>query len=362
MKTLKLRIKDKHAKVLTELAQEANVVWNYGNRLCSTFRKNGVHPKKLPFELQKYTKGASKECGLHSQTIQAINEELLLRMQQFSKVKLRWRVSGGARKSLGWIPFKASGIKYINGQLKYGNHHFSLWDSYGLSKYTIKTGCFTQDSRGRWYACLVVADYPKLKSIGTTSIGIDFGLKTVATCSDGYKIENKKFFYKYQEQLAKSQRANTKKKTRNIHAKIKNSRQDYLQKESTKLVQQHALIVVGNLSAKALTKTKMAKSTYDSGFSMFNTMLRYKCQQAGVLYDEVSEKYTTQICSCCGLIGDNSPRGRIGLRIREWQCHACGITHDRDINAALNILAVGHGRLVVGTPVGVLLPQGIGTP
>ena len=350
MKTLKLRLKDKHAKVLTELAVEANFVWNYGNELCYKFRKKGVHPKKLPSELQKHTKGTSKECGLHSQTIQAINEELLLRMQQFSKMKLRWRVSGGARKSLGWIPFKSSGITYINGQLKYGNHHFSLWDSYGLTKYTIKTGCFTQDSRGRWYACLVVADYPKLKSVGTSSIGIDFGLKTVATCSDGYKIENKKFFYKYQEQLAKSQRANTKKKTRNIHAKIKNCRNDYLQKESTKLVQQHALIVVGNLSAKALTKTKMAKSTYDSGFSMFNTMLRYKCQQAGVLYDEVSEKYTTQTCSCCGLISPDSPRGRIGLRIREWQCHACGITHDRDINAALNILAVGHGRLVVGTP------------
>ena len=57
MKTLKLRLKDKHAKVLTELAQEANFVWNYGNRLCSTFRKKGVHPKKLPSELQAHTKG-----------------------------------------------------------------------------------------------------------------------------------------------------------------------------------------------------------------------------------------------------------------------------------------------------------------
>jgi putative transposase len=218
---------------------------------------------------------------------------------------------------------------------------------YGLSKYTIKTGCFTQDSRGRWYACLVVADYPKLKSVGTSSIGIDLGLKEVATCSDGYKIENKKFFYKHQEQLAKSQRANTKKKTRNIHAKIKNSRNDYLQKESTKLVQRHGFIVVGNLSAKALTKTKMAKSVYDSGFSMFKTMLRYKCQQAGVLYDEVSEKYTTQTCSCCGS-RHSSPRGRAGLGIREWACQQCGTLHDRDINAALNILAVGHGRLVEG--------------
>ncbi len=71
--------------------------------------------------------------------------------------------------------------------------------------------------------------------------------------------------------------------------------------------------------------------------------------QQGV-FVEVNESYTTQTYSCCGLISHNSPKGRAGLRIREWTCAECGTTHDRDINAAKNILALGHKRLAVGTP------------
>ena len=71
---------------------------------------------------------------------------------------------------------------------------------------------------------------------------------------------------------------------------------------------------------------------------------------AGIVFKGVNESYTTQACSCCGAISANSPKGRAGLGIREWTCE-CGVTHDRDINAARNILAVGHGRPVEGIPV-----------
>ena len=123
-----------------------------------------------------------------------------------------------------------------------------------------------------------------------------------------------------------------------------------MHKASSYLVKNHALIVVGDLSAGKLVKTKMAKSVLDTGFSAFKTMLKYKCQQAGVWYIEVNESYTTQTCSCCGS-RSSSPKGRAGLRIREWTCSACDTTHDRDVNAAKNILALGHERLVEGTPV-----------
>ena len=128
------------------------------------------------FDLHAYTKGASKAgLDLHSQSIQAINEELVLRRKQFKKAKLRWRVSGGSRKSLGWIPFKVSGISYQNGQIKYAGQFFGLWDSYGLAKYTFKTGCFTQDARGRWYICVAELKEPvvKVKNENTEAIGID---------------------------------------------------------------------------------------------------------------------------------------------------------------------------------------------
>ena len=99
-----------------------------------------------------------------------------------------------------------------------------------------------------------------------------------------------------------AQRARNKKRVRALHAKIANSRKDHLHKASTALVKNNALIIVGDLSARKLVKTKMAKSVLDTGFSALKTMLRYKCENAGVLFEEVNEAYTTQICSCCGNI------------------------------------------------------------
>ena len=351
MKTLKLRIKDKHCKVLDQLASEVNFVWNYVNDLSFAHLKR-TGDFFSAFDMAKYTKGTSKLCGLHSQTVDAIREEYTAKRKQFRKAKLKWRVSNkkSARRSLGWIPFKKSGLKYAEGWVEYGKTKFGLWDSYGLNKYAVRTGSFVEDSRGRWYVCLVV-DSPKLdKPTATKAIGIDLGLKDIATCSDGTVISNPKFYRKYEQKLGTAQRAKNKKRVRALHAKIANCRKDHLHKASTMLVKENALIIVGDLSAKKLVKTKMAKSVLDVGFSAFKTMLKYKCENAGVLFEEVNESYTTQTCSCCGS-RSSSPKGRAGLGIREWQCVECGTFHDRDINSALNILALGHERLAVGIPV-----------
>ena len=348
MKTLKLRIKDKHCKVLDQLASEVNFVWNYVNDLCfKHLQKTGNFFSA--YDVDKYTAGASKLCGLHSQTIQAISAELVLRRKQFKKAKLKWRVSNphSAKKSLGWIPFKKTAIKYQNGQVKYGNHWFSLWDSYGLSKYNVKTGSFVQDSRGRWYVCLVVDNAAKVAAKGTESVGIDLGLEDFATLSNGQKIEAQRTYRRYEQKLGIAQRARNKKRIKAIHAKIKQIRQNHLHQESTKLVKNSAAIFVGNVNAKSLAKTKLAKSVLDAGWTMFRTLLKYKCENAGVWFEEVNEQYTTQTCSCCGS-RDSSPKGRAGLGIREWTCMQCGTLHDRDVNAAKNILALGHERLAEG--------------
>ena len=178
MKTLKLRIKDQHRSVLNQLATEVNSVWNYVNDLCFTHLKR-TGKFFSAYDVATYTTGASKELNLHSQTIQAVTEELINRRKQFKKAKLNWRVSNkqSARRSLGWIPFKKSALKYSDGFVQYGKQTFKLWDSYGLAQYSVKTGCFVEDTRGRWYVCLVVDNAPKLESKGTESIGIDLGLK-----------------------------------------------------------------------------------------------------------------------------------------------------------------------------------------
>ena len=350
MKTLKLRIKDKYLAVLNQMASEVNFVWNYVNDLgFKHLNRKGEFLSA--YDIAKYTKGTSKECNLHSQTIQAVTEELVTRKKQFKKAKLKWRVTNkkSARRSLGWIPFKKVAIKYADGYVQYGKHQFRVWDSYGLSQYSVKTGSFVEDACGRWYVCLVVESSKIVKITSTKAIGIDLGLKDIATCSDGTVISNPKFYRKYEQKLGTAQRAKNKKRVRTLHAKIANCRKDHLHKASTMLVKKNALIVIGDLSAKKLVKTKMAKSVLDTGFSALKTMLKYKCENAGVLFEEVNERFTTQICSCCGEITTGSPKGRADLRIRVWECE-CGSINQRDLNSAKNILALGHKRLAVGIP------------
>ena len=147
-----------------------------------------------------------------------------------------------------------------------------------------------------------------------------------------------------------AKRAGKKNRAKAIHAKIKNQRKDGLHQFSSKLVKNNAAIFVGDVASAKLVKTRMAKSTLDAGWSMLKAMLEYKSHQARIVFEVVNESYTTQTCSCCGSIPASSPKGRAGLGIREWICSECGTAHDRDINAAKNILAAGHRRLAAGIP------------
>ena len=371
MKTLKLRIRDKHADQLNRLSGSVNFVWNYVNDLSYRhLQKTGKFFSA--YDLNDYTKGSGELLGLHSQTIQAINETHAKSRKQFKKAKLSWRTNNpnSKRKSLGWLPFKQSAIKHIAThqtgkkglkstlQLSLAKGQkliIDLWDSYNLSLYQINTLEVVQDSRNRWYACVTVKEYPK-QQCGTGSVGIDLGLKESATTSNGDKLTIKQTL-KYAKDLAIAQRAKNKKRVKAIHAKIKHTRQDLIHKFTTQLVKDNALIVVGDVKTNQFNnkKGKLAKSVYDAGWFEMKRQLTYKCENAGCRFEIVNERYTTQRCSCCGEITDNSPKGRKSLGIREWTCAKCGTWHDRDINAAKNILAVGLDRLVEGIP---LLKQG----
>lgn len=349
--TLKLRIKDKHCAFLDGLARETNLVWNYINELSSrAIRERGQFMSG--YDLQKYVAGVGKEgLLLPSQCHQQVCEEYATRRRQFKKSRLNWRVSNqkSPKRSLGWIPFKKGAVIYRSGQVRFAGRLLSLWDSYGLGQYELRAGSFSADSRGRWYLNVAVKVSAKA-SFGFEAVGVDLGLKEAAVTSDGQRIEGR-FYRKLEQKLGIAQRAGKKDRVRAIHIKIKNQRKDMLHKFSTALVQEYGGIFVGNVSSKKLVKTKMAKSTLDAGWSGLKTMLEYKCHQAGAVFAEVNEAYSTQTCSCCGVISDSSPKGRTGLGIREWQCMECGTLHDRDVNSALNILALGHERLAGGIPV-----------
>ena len=354
-KTLKLRIKDKHARVLSAMAREVNQVWNHINAISAkAARPFQGKPQFLSgYDLQKFTAGFSKcdDVSVGSGTVQLVCVEYATRRKQFKKTRLNWRVSNpkSAKYSLGWIPFKGGHAKYKAGQIHFAGQKLSLWDSYGLADYELRAGSFSEDSRGRWYLNVVVKVSTKA-STATASVGIDLGLKEAAVASDAQRIQGR-FYRKLEARLGIAQRAGKKCRVKAIHAKIKNQRKDMLHKFSTAMVKDYGAIFVGDVASAKLVKTKMAKSTLDAGWASLKTMLEYKSHQAGVVFEVVNENYTTQTCSCCGVIPASSPKGRAGLRIREWVCSGCGAVHDRDVNAARNILAAGHRRLAAGITV-----------
>lgn len=349
IRTLKLRIKDKHASVLSAMAREVNTVWNFLNETSSrAIRERGKFLSG--FDLQKLTDGYSKCDGvlIGSATTQQVCEEYATRRRQFKRSRLRWRVSNpkSPKRSLGWIPFKARAVKYKGGQVFFAGHLFSLWDSYGLGAYQLRSGSISEDARGRWYLNVQVQTKIE-RSAGTATLGLDLGLKAAATCSDGAELAAGAY-RKYEAALGIAQRAGKKNRVRAIHAKIANTRKDAMHKFSSELVARSGAIFVGNVSSEAMVKTKLAKSTLDAGWSMLKTMLEYKSHGAGVVFEEVNEAYTTQTCSCCGSIPASSPKGRAGLRMRHWTCSDCGAEHLRDVNAARNIAALGLKRLAGG--------------
>ena len=255
-KTLQLRIKDKHARVLRQMAREVNQVWNHINAISAKAARpfHGKPQFLSGYDLQKFTAGFSKCDGVSvgSGTVQLVCVEYATRRKQFKKTRLNWRVSNpkSAKYSLGWIPFKGGHAKYKAGQIHFAGQKLSLWDSYGLMDYELRAGSFSQDSRGRWYFNVAVQVQSK-PSPGTAAVGIDLGLKECATASNEQKLPGR-WYHQHELALAKAQRANKKKRVKTIHAKIKNQRKDDMHQFSSKLVQENAAIFVGNVASSGL--------------------------------------------------------------------------------------------------------------
>ena len=151
-------------------------------------------------------------------------------------------------------------------------------------------------------------------------------------------------------ELATAQRARKRRQATNIHARITNARRDFHHKLSTRIAREFDYIAVGNVNAAGLAKTRLAKSVLDAGWSSFRNMLRYKATAHGAWYEEVNESFSSRVCSSCA--SETGPKGVADLGIRSWVCSGCGISHDRDINSARNILfRSGHRTPAVGIPV-----------
>jgi IS605 OrfB family transposase len=354
-RTIRAGIKDKHAALLERQAGESNFVRNFTQEMCSRHLERAGKFMSA-FDVAAYTKGATNEgLSLNSQNVQAVSEEHARRRRQFMKRKLSWRSSKGTSRSLGWISFKASAIACFNGQVHYQRAPISLWDSYGLKDYKPGTGRFSEDSRGRWNMNVSVkvkkAPKPVVFDLNQSALGVELGLKDLVAGSNGFKVEAHRFYRDLEPKLAVAQRAGKRDRVKAIHAKVSNRRKDFLHKESSRIVASHAAVFVGNANASALAKTKMAKSVLDSGWSTLRTMLKYKCDDAGVWFKEVNESYSTQECSTCHRL--TGPKGQAELGVRQWTCVHCLGSHDRDVNAGMNIRNRGLELLETEFCVGV---------
>jgi putative transposase len=168
------------------------------------------------------------------------------------------------------------------------------------------------------------------------AVGLDLGLKDTVATSEGAKLEGGHFYRRIEQKIAQAQRRGHKRQAKRLHRRAARRRKNALHDFSRKLVNSYQTIVVGDVSSLKLVKTPMAKSVLDAGWGMLKDQLQYKCQQARRGFFIVNEKNTTRTCSSCRAL--TGPRGLDMLAVRTWVCSACGDMHDRDVNAAKNIL------------------------
>jgi IS605 OrfB family transposase len=343
IRTLRLKVKAESYPWLNAAAVEVNQVWNWANATSAKAARPFAGPAKWlsGFDLNKLSSGASEYFEhIGSETIQRVNAELAPRRRQFKKTQLRWRVSRGAKRSLGWVPFKAAQLKRRGKSLRFSGKAIRVFEQDQIQGAKWKCGCFAQDSVGDWWLCVPAERVLAPRMPKNQDVGLDLGLKDTIATSDGEKLEAGRFYRDIEQKIARAQRRGHKRQAKRLHRMAARRRKDALHKFSTRIVDRYQRIFVGDVSSAKLVKTRMVKSVLDAGWGMLKTQLHYKGQQAGRSVFIVSERYTTRACSSCGSL--TGPTGLDMLDVRIWMCSGCGDTHDRDVNAAKNILSAGR--------------------
>ncbi|WP_214107768.1 RNA-guided endonuclease InsQ/TnpB family protein [Acrocarpospora catenulata] len=252
--------------------------------------------------------------------------------------------------------YTRSGFRYRDGQLWLAKTDATLafvWSWPGIDPAAIDptTVTVSRDPCGRWYVSFAVdVDDPAQFPATGAVVGVDVGVKDFAVTSDGEKIANPRHLARraanlarYQRRMARKQpgssnRAKAKAKVARAHRKVKAARADFLHKTSTRLVRDHDVIVIEDLNVKGMVRNRsLAKAISDCGWGTFRRMLDYKTAKYGRHLIVIDRWYpSSKTCSACGRL-----LAGLSLSTRRWTCPGCGTLHDRDVNAAKNILAAG---------------------
>jgi putative transposase len=207
-----------------------------------------------------------------------------------------------------------------------------------------------READGRYYASFVVEVEATPLPVTTSDVGLDLGLSVLAATSDGEVIANPRHLRRRERKLARAQRAlcrkqkgsanraKAKAKVARAHRKVRASRTDFLHRTSTRLVRDHDVIVIEDLAVRNMVRNhSLAKAISDCGWGTFRQMLEYKAGKYGRRLIVADRWYpSSKTCSACGHL-----LAELSLKTRHWTCPACRTRHDRDLNAAKNILAAG---------------------
>ncbi|MER7178460.1 RNA-guided endonuclease TnpB family protein [Streptomyces hyaluromycini] len=215
----------------------------------------------------------------------------------------------------------------------------------------------SRDSAGRWFVSMLCEDTVTLAPAATAAVGLDAGITSLVTLSTGEKIANPRHERRDRARLARAQRelsrkakgsANREKarrKVAKVHARIADRRRDFLHKLSTRIVRENQTVVIEDLTVRNLLKNgRLARAISDAAWTDLRMMLEYKCAWYGrelVVIDRFFP--SSKLCGNCGTVREKLP-----LTVREWTCECCGTVHDRDGNAARNILAAGLAASACG--------------
>ncbi|MFJ3975036.1 RNA-guided endonuclease InsQ/TnpB family protein [Streptomyces sp. NPDC090021] len=219
----------------------------------------------------------------------------------------------------------------------------------------------SRDSAGRWFVSLLCEDGPDPLPRMARAVGIDAGLAALVTLSTGEKIINPKCERRDRERLARVQRALSRKekgsknrakartRTAKVHARIADRRRDHLHKLTTRLVRENQTLVIEDLAVGNMQQNpRLARAISDAAWRELRSMLEYKTAWYGRELIVIDRWHpSSKLCSVCGTLAQDMPLG-----VRAWKCEACGTDHDRDENAAINVLAAGLAVSACGAGVG----------
>ncbi|MFD4596391.1 RNA-guided endonuclease InsQ/TnpB family protein [Streptomyces sp. NPDC058464] len=269
------------------------------------------------------------------------------------------------KKSRRSAEYTTSGFRFRNGALTLAKMTDPLeivWSRPLPEGAQPSTVTVSQDTAGRWFVSMLCDD-PTVGPLPAidTAVGVDVGLDHLLTLSTGEKIANPRHERRDRGRLAKAQRelsrkakgdgANRRKarcKVAKIHARIADRRRDMLHKITTRLVRENQTLVIEDLTVRNMVRNHMlARAISDASWSEFRSMLEYKAAWYGREVIAVDRFFpSSRLCSACGTLKDKMP-----LNVRTWTCDGCGTTHDRDVNAANNLLAAGLAVTVCGAGV-----------